>query len=82
MQLNINVSDIGQIGRSDPSESITTHVTRYTADNILVMLDWTPEDGVSYSVTTISQVTVVFNASTSAQLVLFYNTHYNTMLVF
>ena len=54
---------------------------RYEADNVLVMLDWAPEDGVSYSVTTIPPVAVVFNASTSVQLVLHYNTQYNVSIL-
>ena len=56
-------------------------MTRYETDNILVMLNWTPEDGVSYNVTTIPQVAIVYNASTSVQLTLHYNTQYNVSIL-
>ena len=54
---------------------------RYEADNILLMLDWTPEEGVSYNIVTIPPVAVVYNASTSAQLTLHYNTQYNVSIL-
>ena len=56
-------------------------MTRYETDNILVMLDWAPEDGVSYNVTTIPQIVIVFNTSTSVQLTLHYNTQYNVSIL-
>ena len=54
---------------------------RYEADNVLVMLDWTPEDGVSYNITTIPPVAVIFNASTSVQLTFCYNVQYNVSIL-
>ena len=56
-------------------------MTRYETDNILVVLDWTSENGVSYNVTAIPHVAVVFNASTSVQLALHYNTQYNVSIL-
>lgn len=54
---------------------------RYEADIVLVVLDWSPEDGVSYNITTIPPVAVVFNASTSVQLTFRYNTQYNVSIL-
>ena len=68
-------------GQLQPPESIATHVIRYEADNVLVMLDWAPVDGVSYNITTIPPVAVDFNASTIAQLTLHYNTQYNISIL-
>ena len=62
-------------------ESVTTHVIRYEADNVLVMLGWAPVDGVSYNVTTIPSVAVAFNGSAIVQLILHYNTQYNVSIL-
>ena len=75
-----HVSD-HHVGQPQPPESITTHVIRYKANDVLVMLDWALEDGVSYSVTTIPPLAAVFNTSTSVELVLHYNTQYNTSIL-
>ena len=64
-----------------PPESITTHVIRYEADSVLVMLEWAPVDAVSYNITTIPLVVVSFNASTIIQLTLHYNTQYNISIL-
>ena len=53
----------------------------YEADNVLVMLDWTPQEGVSYNVTTIPRAAIVLTANTSVQLALEYNTQYNVSIL-
>ena len=65
----------------EPLESITTRVIRYEADNVLVILDWTPEDGVSYNVTSIPPAAVILISSYSVQLALHYNTQYNVSIL-
>ena len=68
-------------GQLQPPESVATHVIRNEADNVLVMLDWAPVDGVSYNVTTCPSVPVVFNENTIIQLMLHYNTQYNVSIL-
>ena len=68
-------------GQLQPPESIATHVIRYEADNVLVMLDWAPVDGVSYNVTTSPPAAVIFNASTIIRLRLHYNTQYTVSIL-
>ena len=45
------------------------------------MLDWAPENGVSYNVTSVPLAGVAFNGSTSVQLTLLYNTQYNVSIL-
>ena len=57
-------------------------MTHYEEEKILVTLDWIPENGISYSITTIPEAAaVVFNATTSVQLELHYNTLYNVSIL-
>ena len=54
---------------------------RYEADNVLVMLNWAPVDGVSYNATTIPKAAIAYNASAVIQLTLSYNTQYNVSIL-
>ena len=55
---------------------------RYEADNVLVMLEWAPVDGVSYNITAIPPAAILaFNRSTIVQLRLHYNTQYNISIL-
>lgn len=71
------------IGQPKPPEQITTHVTHYETDNILVVLNWTPENGVSYNIiiTIIPRTAIAFNARMSIQLALGYNIQYNVSIL-
>ena len=58
------------------------HVIHYETDNVLIMLDWTPQEGVFYNVISIPPVAIiVFITRTSVQLALQYNTQYNVSIL-
>ena len=50
---------------------------RYEVDNVIVTVEWTPQEGVTYttSVSPLTSITVTGNSS--RQLTISYNTNYN-----
>ena len=50
-------------------------------DNVTVILEWTPENGMSYNVSVVPQVAVRFTGDRSVQLTASYNTVYNVSVV-
>ena len=53
----------------------------YSADNIIVTVEWAKLEGVAYNATVSPLASVMFNGSTSVQLVLQYNTEFNLSVV-
>ena len=54
----------------------------YRADSIAVMIivEWTQWEGVSYNITIVPMVPMIYTGSTSVQLTVSYNTKYNVSL--
>ena len=52
----------------------------YRADSISVVVEWTQQKSVSYNITIIPMVPVIYTGSTSVQLIASYNTEYSVSL--
>ena len=52
----------------------------YRADSIAVIIEWTRREGVSYNITIVPMVPVIYTGSTSVQLIVSYNTEYSVNL--
>ena len=52
----------------------------YNADSIIVLVEWTQEEGVSYNITITPMVPIIFTGRTSVQLILAYHMEYNLSL--
>ena len=51
----------------------------YRDDNVTVLVEWTQED-VSYNITIVPMVPIIFIGSSSIQLIVSYNVEYNVSL--
>ena len=49
----------------------------FRADNIMVTVEWTQEEGVTYQIIIIPEIPITFTGESSIQLILPYNTNYN-----
>ena len=52
----------------------------YRTDNITVIVEWTKVEGVSYNISTVPTVPMIYTGSTSVQLIVSYNTEYSVSL--
>ena len=52
----------------------------YRADSIAVIIEWTQQEGVSYNITIVPTVPMVYTGSTSVQVIASYNTEYSVSL--
>ena len=52
----------------------------YRADSIAVIIEWTQREGVSYNITIVPTVPMIYTGSTSVQVIVSYNTEYNVSL--
>ena len=52
----------------------------YRADSIAVIIEWTQWKGVSYNITIVPMVPMIYTGSISVQLTVSYNTKYNVSL--
>ena len=52
----------------------------YRADSIAVIIEWTQLEGVSYNITIVPMVPVIYTGNTSVQLIASHNTEYSVSL--
>ena len=52
----------------------------HNTDNITVLVEWIHQTGVSYNITTVPMVPMMYSGSTSVQLIVSYNIEYNVSL--
>ena len=52
----------------------------YRADSIAVIIEWTQQEGVSYNITIVPLVPMIYTGSTSVQLIASYNIEYSVSL--
>ena len=55
-------------------------IEEYRADGVSVVVEWTQQEGVSYNVTIIPMVPMIYTGSTSVRLTVSYNTEYSVSL--
>ena len=59
---------------------MVTTSEEYIADVVTVIVEWSEEQGVTYNITIVPMVPIIFTGSTSVQLIVSYNIEYNVTL--
>ena len=52
-------------------------IERYEADDVIVTVEWTPHEGVTYTTSVSPLTSIIITGSSSRQLTILYNTDYN-----
>ena len=55
-------------------------ISQFDTDSVIVILQWTYQNGVSYNVNTIPQINATLIEETSVQMLICYNTAYNVSI--
>ena len=50
---------------------------RYEVDDVIVTVEWTPQEGVTYTTSVSPLTSITITGSSSSQLTISYNTNYN-----
>ena len=50
---------------------------RYEVDDVIVTVEWTPQEGVTYTTSVSPLTSIAVTGSSSRQLTILYNTNYN-----